>query len=242
LAALIRTVPLSSLALFSATLLAAAQPPPSAAVATTMNTYERRIAGDPENLTLSAEYRQLAIAGRFFDRAIDFLGRLARQRGSGPNVRISLALAYVDKAPETGEIRRAYVGRDAMSVLTESIAQRPSVLAYFIRGRINLGYDKFIFHRTDKGIADLQRAVALITEETPLVLVARVYVGLGDAYFKFDDAVRARQAWVEGLARAADDPELHSRLEHDGAALRDLVGTALSPSRRVDTSLVGLVP
>src|SRR5207247_2086182 len=85
----------------------------------------------------NSEYRQLVIAGGQFDRSIDFLERLAKQQGSGPAVRISLALAYVDKVPTSGDIRRLYLGRDAMNALTRSIEQKPSVLAYSVRGLIN---------------------------------------------------------------------------------------------------------
>ena len=40
-----------------------------------------------------------------------------------------------------------------MNALTKSIALRPTVLAYYVRGVINLFYNAFIFHRADKGVA-----------------------------------------------------------------------------------------
>src|SRR5581483_2806742 len=84
---------------------------------------ERVITADPENLAVAAEYRQDAIAAGAFDRSIDFFEKLARRKGSGPNVQISLALAYVDKVPVAGDIRRLYLGRDAINALTRSITQ-----------------------------------------------------------------------------------------------------------------------
>src|SRR5262249_9398026 len=86
-----------------------------------MSSLERAIAADPENLRVAADYRQLVIAATAFDRSIDFLGNLANKKVTGPNVHISLALAYVDKVPTSGDIRRLYLGRDAMGELTKAI-------------------------------------------------------------------------------------------------------------------------
>src|SRR5574341_1116556 len=68
-------------------------------IAARLHDFEQAVAGDPENLQVAADYRQLTIAAGQFDRSIDFLEQLAKRKGSGPNVRMSLALAYVDKVP-----------------------------------------------------------------------------------------------------------------------------------------------
>ncbi|HYM23799.1 MAG TPA: tetratricopeptide repeat protein [Vicinamibacterales bacterium] len=206
---------------------------PAAAV---LQRYEAEIAQQPENLVLASEYRQTAIAARDFDRPIKFFEKLGKLKNSGPNVQISLALALVDKAPVVGEVRRAYVGFDAISAVNRAIAQAPTVLAFYVRGRINLGYDKLIFHRTDKGVADLERALTLVTPATPLPMIARVYQSLGDGYYKLDELAKARQAWTRGLEIAPDDHELRSRVEQ-GEAVGRLVHDALSPSRRADTNV-----
>ena len=202
---------------------------------------ERAIAANPENLELAAEYRQVTIGSSQFDRAIDFLKKLARQTNSGPNLQISLALAYVDKVPSAGDLRRLYLGRDAIGAVTRAIAQRPSVLAYYVRGLINLYYNRFIFKRTDKGVADLTQALSLVTADTPPALVARVCTALGDGYFRLDNLAKAREIWSAALAKFSDDAALRSRLEKQGQQLEWLVGAALSADRRVDTSLTGLV-
>ena len=202
---------------------------------------ERAIATDPENLELAAEYRQMTMASGQVDRATDFLRKLARQNNSGPNVQISLALACVDKVPSAGDIRRLYLGRDAIGALTQAIARRPSVLAYYLRGLINLYYNRFIFKRTDKGVADLTQALSLVTTDTPAALVARVYTALGDGYFRLDNLAKAREIWSAALARFPDDAALRSRLEQQGQRLEWVVGAALSADRRVDTSLTDLL-
>jgi tetratricopeptide (TPR) repeat protein len=207
-----------------------------------LETFERATGVEPENLKLGADYRTLTIDAGLFDRAIDFFRALAKRPGSGPNVKINLALAYADKVPPAGDIRRLYLGRDAMNALTESIAQRPSVLAYYLRGRINLYYNRFIFHRTDKGVADLMLALSMVTGETPPALVARVYTALGDGYFRLEDLGKARAAWSEGRAKFPADEALRTRLEAEGQALLEIVTAALSAGRRSDTSLSGFLP
>jgi tetratricopeptide (TPR) repeat protein len=203
---------------------------------------ERALQSDPENLELAASFRMLAIESAQFDRAIDVLEKLAKRKGSGPNVQISLALAYADKVPPSGDIRRLYLGRDAMNALSRSIALRPCVLAYYFRGRINLYYNKFIFHRTDKGIADLERALSMTTFATPPALLARIYTSLGDGYFRFGNLPKAHDVWSTGIAKFPDDAALQRRLEKQGQQLEWTVGEALAAERRTDTSLSGLLP
>ncbi len=202
---------------------------------------ERRVASDPESLQIAAEYRQAAIGAAEFDRSIKFLDSLARQRG-GPNVFISLALAYVDKVPPSGDIRRLYLGRDAGKALTKAIDKQPSVLAYYLRGLINLFYNRFIFNRVPHGIADLQKARSMVTAATPEGLVRRVYVALGDGHAKQDEPAKAREVWLAGLERFPADSDLKKRLAAQGRELYDIVTDTLYAGRRVDTTLIGLLP
>src|SRR5262249_2764441 len=202
---------------------------------------ERALAGDPENLRIAAEYRQLAIAAAAFDRPIDFLERLAGRKPTGPNVHISLAMAYVDKVPTSGDIRRLYLGRDAMSELTRAIERQPSVLAYWMRGQINLYYNNFIFHRIPRGIEDLERALAIADAGTPQTLLVRVYTSLGDGHARLENVAKAREAWSAGAAKFPGDAGLKKRLAASGAELKDIVTTALYAGTRVDTTLQGML-
>lgn len=203
---------------------------------------EGAVAANPESLKVAADYRQVGVASGQFDRAIQFLEKLAKRKGSGPFVQISLALAYVDKVPSAGDIRRLYLGRDAIGALTRSIDQHPTALAYYVRGLINLYYNNFIFHRTDKGVADLLHAASMVRDDTPPALVARVYAALGDGYTRLGDLAKAREAWSVGLSRCPGDVALRTRMEKDGHELEVVVTTALSAGRRVDTSLIDLLP
>src|SRR5690242_13775456 len=113
-----------------ATVWAAAYLAVAAASAPDFGALERAVAADPENLRLAADYRLAVVQAADFDRSIQFFDGLARRTG-GPNVNISLALAYVDKVPTSGEIRRLYLGRDAMNALSKAIDRRPTVLAHY---------------------------------------------------------------------------------------------------------------
>jgi tetratricopeptide (TPR) repeat protein len=207
-----------------------------------MASLERAIASDPENLWLAADYRQLAIAAAAFDRSIDFLESLANKKTTGPNIHISLALAYVDKVPTSGDIRRLYLGRDAMNELTKAIDRQPSVVAYYLRGQINLYYNNFIFHRIPRGIADLEHAISIADGTTLPLLLARVYTSLGDGHAKLENVAKAREVWSAGLAKFPTDDGLKKRLAADGLVLKDIVTTALYAGTRVDTTLNGLIP
>ena len=202
---------------------------------------EQAVQRDPENLKLAAEYRQLVIASGEFDRSIDLLQTLAKRQGSGPNVHISLALAYVDKVPPSGDIRRLYLGRDAIGEATKAIERQPSVIAYYIRGLVNLYYNNFIFKRIPRGIADLERALTLATTETPRPLVARVHASIGDGYWRLDNRAKAREVWARGAEHCPDDPGLKVRLSPDDRAVADAVSAALYAGTRVDTTLRDII-
>lgn len=210
--------------------------------ASDLSVLERVVEGDPENLAAASVYRLAAIAAADFNRPIDLLERLSKRKDSGPNVQISLALAYVDKVPTSGDIRRLYLGRDAMKALTKAIERRPSILPYYVRGLINLYYNNFIFHRIPHGIADLEKALTLETRDTPPALVARVYLSLGDGYWRIEDRVKARDAWSRGADRYPADPAFRTRLVPDARAIEDAVTTALYAGTRVDTDVRGLQP
>ena len=66
--------------------LSAQAPTPRIGPNVSLDFFERAIAADPENLRIAADYRQMAIAAGQFDRSIDYLEKLADNKGSGPNI------------------------------------------------------------------------------------------------------------------------------------------------------------
>ena len=203
---------------------------------------ERLVVANPEDLRVCAAYRQRIIALGQYDRAIKLLERLVARPGAGANTFMNLALARVDKVPVASPFGRIFLGRDAANALSRSIERRPTLVAHYVRGLINLYYPESVFHRTRRAIADLSRARELSAEEPVRPYHARVFVSLGDAYWKIGDLKTANAVWTDGLARFPTDEGLKVRLSTTGGALDRLISDALDPNRRVDTSLRELFP
>jgi tetratricopeptide (TPR) repeat protein len=229
-----RLIPLLVLAWMTTT---GAGRPAAAGGAAEIDALEQRVVREPENLRVAADYRQLIIAEHAYDRAIALFERLAKRPGAGANAFMNLAFSYVDKVPVSGSIRQAYLGRDAIGALTRSIAIAPTDIAYFVRGLVNLYYNKLIFHRTDKGVADLERARQLASLRHDPPYMPRILQTLGDGYFRLDQPGRARQVWREGLGLAPASEALRHRLSATDDELRGIIAAALDADVRVDTSL-----
>ena len=225
-------------ALFAVALLpGAAMPMSGAADEREVARLEQAVTANPEDLRVCAEYRQRIIASGDYDRAIRVLERLSIRTPSGPNVHVSLALAYVDKVPAVSPFRRIFLGRDALRAVSQAIALQPSLVAYYIRGLVELFYPEPLFHRARAGIDDLERARGLLATLPDQPYHSRVYVSLGDGYWKVKDLGRAVSVWTNGLNRFPANPALRRRLTNRGVDLDRIVGQALDPNARVDTSL-----
>jgi tetratricopeptide (TPR) repeat protein len=207
-----------------------------------LDDYESRLAQEPANLRVAAEYRQLVIATGRYDRSIRLFERLARDPRGGANRYLNLALANVDKVPVSGSVRRALLGRDALDALTRAIAIEPTDLAYLIRGLVNLYYDQFVFHRTDKGVADLEMARRLSAAHPQIPYAPRILVALGDGYWRLNQHDKARDVWREGLRTCPGADGFRVRLTARDDQIPDIIERALDAGVRVDTSLRELYP
>jgi tetratricopeptide (TPR) repeat protein len=204
--------------------------------------FEARLLQEPGNLRVAAEYRQLVIETGRYDRSIKLFERLARDPRGGANRFLNLALANVDKVPVSGSVRRALLGRDALDALTHAIAIEPTDLAYLIRGLVNLYYDQFVFHRTDKAVADLEVARKLATVHPQVAYMPRILVALGDGYWRLRQHDKARDVWREGLAAWPETDGFRVRLNATDAEIPDIIERALDAGVRVDTTLRELFP
>ena len=144
---------------------------------------EKAVERNPEDLFTAADYRQLVIAAGDFDRSISLFERLARNTNAGPNVHISLGLAYVDKVPTSGDIRRLYLARDAIGEATRAIERQPTVLAYYLRGRISLFLNNVMWARVDgRWLTLLVRFPKVFARKAGFIFAlqrARVKIALG---------------------------------------------------------------
>ena len=208
-----------------------------AAPAQPLAALESQVAANPENLKAAADYRQAVIAAGDYDRAITFLHDLADRPGAGPNVLLNLGLAYLDKIPAVGALRRISLGNHATEALTGSIKRDPSDMAYLIRGLVNLHFEKGFFHRTPDGVADLESALRLAQPHLDRRYVARIYVALGDGYWRLKNQDKARATWREGQSRFPADDRLRLRLTASDTVLTDTIAHDLDAGVRVDTSL-----
>ena len=164
-----------------------------------LNAFETRLAQDSGNLRVAAEYWQPVIETSRYERSIKLFERLARDSRGGADRFLNRALANVDKVPVSGSVRRALLGRDALDALTRAIAIGPTDLAYLIRGLVNLYFDQFVFHRTDKGVADFETARTLSDAHPQVAYAPRILVAL-DAGVRVDTTLRER---FPELTRAA---------------------------------------
>jgi tetratricopeptide (TPR) repeat protein len=203
---------------------------------------EARLAQDPASLRVAAEYRQLVIDAGTYDRSIKLFERLAKDPRGGANRYVNLALATVDKVPVAGSFRRALLGRDAIDALSRAIAIEPTPLAYLVRGLVNLYYDQLIFHRTDKGVADLEVARRLSAADPHVRYAPRVLIPLGDGYWRLNQHDKAREVWRQGQASCPDVEGFRVRLAARDDQIAAIIEHALDPGVRVDTTLREMFP
>ena len=218
--------------------------PPSPDVAATnrlLDALEARLVQEPSSLRIAAEYRQLIIHAGSYDRSIKFFERLSKNPRGGANRFLNLALASIDKVPVSGSIRQALLGRDAIDAATRAIAIESTDVAYYTRGVVNLFYDRAIFHRTDKGVADLEESLKR-TAHPHLPHVARILVSLGDGYWRLNQPDKARAIWRDGAVEFPESEGLRLRAAARPDQLPGIVAHALDADVRVDTSMRELFP
>jgi hypothetical protein len=208
-----------------------------AADAAQLGTLETRLSADPENLKAGAEYRQIAIADNAYDRSIAFFEGLSARPNAGPHVYLNLALAYIDKIPTVGAFSRISIGNKATKAATRSIELQPSEVAYAVRGMVNLRFEKGLYHRTPQGVADLEDARRLSAAHPRSPYVARIYLALGDGYWRLKNPTKAREIWQAGSGLFPGDAQLRQRLTSPDNAVTDTINRTLDAGARVDTSL-----
>ena len=205
-----------------------------------LSALEARVAADPENLKAGAEYRQAAIAGNAYDRAITFFEQLSARPDAGPNVYLNLALAYIDKIPTVSAFRRISIGNKATKAVTRSIELKPWEVSYAVRGMVNLRFEKGFYHRTPQGVADLEQARRLSAEHARSPYVAQIYLALGDGYWRLKNETKAREIWQEGSGFFPADAQLRQRVTSPDNVVTDTINRTLDAGARVDTSLKGV--
>jgi tetratricopeptide (TPR) repeat protein len=203
---------------------------------------ERAVQAQPDDLKTANDYRMAVIQInqlKVYDRAITFFEKLVTANPKAANAHLNYGFAYVDKIPAAGSITQVILANNALGEFTKSLELRPSWIGYYTRGNSYLFWPR-IFDRTHLGVADLQEAMKMQQSGPKHFYYARVYVALGDGYWKMSSADEAAKTWREGLAEFPDNAALKARLAAQGDALKALIDDAYDSNKRVDTNLKDL--
>lgn len=220
---------------------------------TALGYFESALTADPDSLRNGSEYRlatlQRALAmqpvfkGRpheglpaDFDRELAFFDKLTKDHPNSPNAQLNYGFCYVDKIPAAGTIGQVVLANNSLALFTKSIDLKSSWIALYTRGNSYLYWPKIFGHVPD-AVADLEKAYALQKTGPKMSVYVRVYMALGDSYWKSETPEKARAIWKEGLAQFPDSQGLKDRMAKDGDALNDYLDSVLDPGKRVDTDL-----
>ncbi|MBI3935330.1 MAG: hypothetical protein HY316_11630 [Acidobacteria bacterium] len=201
-----------------------------------LSAMETQLSGDPDNLRLGSEYRQLAIQTSQYDRAIAYLEQLAAGHPNSASAHLNFGFAYVDKIPAAGSITQVILANNALGEFTKSLELKQTWIALYTRGNSYLYWPK-IFGRAPLGVADLEAAMKLQKADTKKSYYVRAYIALGDGYWKTDDLAKASHAWAEGLKEFPSNAALQARMAAEGDALKAVIDDTYDITKRVDTSL-----
>ncbi len=204
---------------------------------TALSEFETALTADPDSIQYGSEYRQAVIQANAYDRCIKFFEKLVADNPKSSNAELNFGFAYVDKIPASGTITQVILANTALTHFTKALDLKPSWIGYYTRGNSYLFWPK-IFGRTQLGVADLEQAMKLQKQDAgKKSYYVRVYVSLGDAFWKLDDLPKAREMWKEGLTLFPDNSQLKNRLSKDGDDLKNYIEDVLDPNKRVDTNL-----
>jgi len=202
-------------------------------------TLEDALAAQPDDLRAGNDYRMAVIQASQYDRAIAFFDRLVKTHPNAANSHLNYGFADVDKIPAAGAITRVILANNALGEFTRSLKLKPTWIGYYTRGNSYLYWPR-VFKRTRRGVADLQKALEMQRAETKRPYHVRVFVSLGDGYWKMGRRDKARSTWKEGLIAFPEDAALKTRFSYHDGEIDTLIEAVYDYTKRVDTSLLDL--
>ncbi len=206
------------------------------------------VEGDPESLRNASELRQAVVkmsmaahpktegAVADFDNEISFFEKLVAAHPNSSNAYLNFGFSYVDKIPAAGAITQVILANTALTQFSKSIELKPTWIALYTRGNSYLYWPK-VFGRASLGVSDLEKAYAMQKADSKKSYHVRVYISLGDGYWKTDQMDKATAMWKEGLAAFPNSQPLKDRLARQGDDLATYINNVLDPNKRVDTDL-----
>jgi tetratricopeptide (TPR) repeat protein len=220
---------------------------------TALGYFESSLTADPDSLRNGSEYRQATLQRALslqpvvkgqphegkpadFDREIAFFEKLTKDHPNSSNAFLNYGFSYVDKIPAAGTIGQVVLANTSLGLFTKSLELKSTWIGLYTRGNSYLYWPKIFGHAPD-AVADLEKAYAMQKKEPKRSYHERVFVSLGDAYWKTDANDKARVIWKEGLQQFPDSKPLKDRMSKDGDDLTDYITNVLDPGKRVDTDL-----
>lgn len=208
---------------------------------------QQAVEADPDSIRNASEYRQAVLretiaahpkegAVADFDKEISFFSNLVMAHPASANAYLNFGFAYVDKIPAAGSITQVIMANNALTQFSKSIDIKPTWIALYTRGNSYLYWPK-IFGRAGLGVADLEKAYAIQKAEPKRSYHVRVYISLGDGYWKTEHLDKATALWKEGITQFPDSQPLKDRLSKQGDDLDTYINNVLDPNKRVDTDL-----
>ena len=215
---------------------------------TAVTLLQSAVEADPDSLRNASELRQAVIKQTMtahpktegstadFDNELSFFEKLVAAHPTSSNAYLNYGFAYVDKIPAAGAITQVILANTALTQFSKSIDLKPTWIALYTRGNSYLYWPK-VFVRASLGVADLERAYGMQKAEGKKSYHVRVYISLGDGYWKTEQMDKATAIWKEGLAAFPNSQPLKDRLARQGDDLATYINNVLDPNKRVDTDL-----
>jgi len=219
-----------------AVVLLSSQAAVSARVAPDLDSLEAALGAMPNDLKAGNDYRMAIMQAKQYDRSLKFFEGLTTRNPKAANAYLNYAFAYVDKIPDAGAITQVILANDAVNKFSEALKLEKSWIGLYSRGKSYLFWP-LIFQKANLGIADLEQALKIQRADKKRPYHIRVYVTLGDGYWKVSQQKKAMETWKEGLNAFPDSAELKRRLSGRPADLQAIVDDTFDYTKRVDTSL-----
>ena len=215
--------------------------------ATAIPLLQKAVQADPDSSRNASEYRQAVLRQSVaahrkegstadFDKSIAFFEKEVAAHPNSSNLYLQYGFAYVDKIAAAGSITQVILANTALTQFTKSLELKPTWIGLYTRGNSYLYWPK-IFGRTSLGVADLEKAYGMQKAEPKKSFHVRVYIALGDGYWKSENIDKAVAVWREGVAQFPNSQPLKDRLSRQGEDLRAYIDNVLDPGKRVDTDL-----
>jgi len=207
---------------------------------------EEKVGNHPNDIAIASKYRIQSIKLGEFDRSTRFFESLTNEYPQIRNIRLQLALTYVDKMPKCGGMAAivckgtlARQSLEQLSILIE--ADKKWWPAIYARAMHHLHWPRALKH-SSMAIADFKRCIELLQNQTQngskqvRSYHVRTYIGLGDAFAKNGDFKEAQAAWREGLTLFPGTPELKERIAlKSGEEGLDFVEKVRNLEKQIDT-------